>query len=102
MMCPHLRQGVQEAQKRLKREEDISIQREPMQPLPTHPNDEREGMPPIDFNEVDELRRAFPEMQAHPGRHGRAEWVASSVAGRGTTAFSSCREMAISSFVCPC
>lgn len=36
----------------------------PPEPLPPPIKDERDGTPPIDFHEVDELRKAFQEMQA--------------------------------------
>lgn len=63
-----MRERVQEARKRLKRGKETPIEREPIQPLPLPSKDEREGVPPIDFQEVDELRRAFVQMQAQ--RHG--------------------------------
>jgi phosphate-selective porin OprO/OprP len=61
---------TREARKRFKHNEIAAAERSdlpdtgPRAPLPPPIQDERDGTPPIDFGEVDELRKAFQSMQA--------------------------------------
>lgn len=60
-----VRERTREARKRLERPRPEGSQpAEAKQPLPLPPpiGDERDGVPPIDFQEVDELRRQFEEL----------------------------------------
>jgi phosphate-selective porin OprO/OprP len=64
-----LQERTREARKRLKQSQlSKAMQPEALEPpplpLPSPVEDERDGPPSIDFREVDELRKAFQEMQA--------------------------------------
>ncbi len=64
-----VRERTREARKRLKQSElskamQPDAPEPPPLPLPPPTKDERDGPPPIDFREVDEMRKAFQEMQA--------------------------------------
>ncbi len=55
---------VQEAHKRLKLPDQPKVPPAPPAPLPPPVTDERDGPPAIDFQEVDELRKAYEELQS--------------------------------------
>ena len=62
-----IQERTREARKRLQRPDiaaaEKAAEREPIDPLPPPVRDERDGVPAVDFREVDELRKAFEEMQ---------------------------------------
>src|SRR5438093_9003656 len=67
-----LAERTRESRKRLKRP-DISTAKKPESIVPTTPlppptKDEREDVPAMDLQEVDELRKAFQEMQSQGGK----------------------------------
>jgi len=66
------RERLQEARARLPRAGPASEPDRPLQPAPLPPPivDERDGAPPIDFQEVDELRKTFQSLQAQRLREG--------------------------------
>lgn len=70
-----MRERIQEAHKRLKRPDMRVPPSEAVrpQPLPPPVKDERDGSPPIDFQEVEELRHAFEQVQSQsPREHAAA------------------------------
>ena len=68
-----VQERTREARKRLKQSsvakaEQPEVPEAPPAPLPPPIKDERDGGPPVDLQEVDELRKAFQEMQAQASK----------------------------------